>query len=84
MCDCYTAKCEECGCDIEIHIADFCTDRANVHPYCPKCTKEISIETILKFEQIFLDTTGRFEKGVDGEKVIILCNDSEAYGIHLN
>lgn len=41
MCDCYTGKCEICGCAISLHIADFCTKQKNVHPYCHRCTRKI-------------------------------------------
>ena len=43
MCDCYSHKCEGCDAQISIHIADFCTAQANVHPYCPACVRTETI-----------------------------------------
>ena len=37
MCDCYTGRCTICKRGMEIHIADFCTPRDNVFPFCPDC-----------------------------------------------
>ncbi len=87
MCDCYTAKCEGCSCSMEIHISDYCTKRKNVHPYCNRCTRKLVKPVAV---QIFEDVIDDF-KQVEGIKskhirqnVIILCDDAEAYGIHLN
>lgn len=92
MCDCYTTKCETCGCSISIHIADFCTDRENVHPYCPECTLQIINKGIPSDLKVFRDTIEddrddyplQVENGEKGEDDIILCDDLNAYGIHLN
>ena len=90
MCDCYTAKCEMCGCDIQMHIADYCTERENVHPYCHRCTKKLIKAGIPKVAQTFCELIGRtgeygqIKGGRKGQEVIILCDDPKAYGIHLN
>jgi hypothetical protein len=90
MCDCYCHKCEGCGCDISIHIADFCTPRENIHPYCPRCTKKLKKQGIPKSAQMFTDTvttSGKYsevEGGKKGQEVIILCDDPDAYGVSLN
>lgn len=87
MCDCYTAKCEMCGCNIQIHIADFCTERENVHPHCHRCTRKIKKAGIPKAAQTIYEKIGRIAQvdgGKKGQEVIILCDDPKAYGIHLN
>jgi len=92
MCDCYTAKCENCGCLIGIHIADSCTSRENVHPYCNRCTRKIKRGTIPipDHVKLFLDVIrnngkyGAVEGGKKGEDVYIYCDDIRAYGIYLN
>lgn len=91
MCDCYTAKCEGCGCEMEIHIADFCTARENVHPYCTRCTKKWRKRKEIPSGLVFVDKVSRQEpncvqvKGAKiGENVVILCDDLRAYGVHLN
>ena len=94
MCDCYVTKCSGCRCEISIHVADFCTARENVHPYCPDCTKKLTIEDILNYQRVFMDE-GILDDGcwcMDMEeikdpvrgKVFFLCTDPDAYGIHLN
>ncbi len=89
MCDCYTAKCELCGCDISLHIADFCTKRENVHPFCNRCTRKLKLAKP-KTAKIFVDKITDLEQveGTKakhiGQKVIIFCDDVDAYGIHLN
>ena len=90
MCDCYTAKCETCGCSMAIHIADYCTGRENVHPYCDRCTPKLKKKGIPKGMYVHTDRIGRIgehgqvEGGKRGAAVVILCDDPEAYGIHLN
>ena len=90
MCDCYTGKCKTCGCQISLHIADFCTERENVHPYCHRCTKKLKKSGIPEAAQVFYDTIsksgeyGEVEGGKKGAEIIILCDDPKAYGIHLN
>lgn len=90
MCDCYTDKCETCGCKMAIHIADDCTDRKNIHPYCPRCTKKLKKAGIPEGVKVFEDDVVRFGKygqvdgGKKGDTVIILCDDPEAYGVELN
>lgn len=87
MCDCYTAKCGGCGCSISMHIGDFCTSRQNVHPYCPRCTRKLKKNGIPKAAQIFEDTIDdkyQVDGGRKGQKVIILCDDPDAYGVYLN
>ena len=87
MCDCYTAKCELCGCKISLHIADFCTKRENVHPYCNRCSRKLVKPVAAKiFKDKITDTEqveGTQAKHI-GQEVVILCGDSDAYGIHLN
>ena len=108
MCDLYSAECAGgCGATIEIHIADACTERANVHPYCPECVrgglimrrvtqKERGVDwrRVLggKCASVFTDLVS-FRSQIDrkdmavcnrGDVVVILCDDPEAYGIHLN
>lgn len=34
MCDCYTAKCEDCSNELPVHIGDFSTYRDNVIVRC--------------------------------------------------
>jgi len=90
MCDCYVHKCEGCGCDISMHIADFCTERKNVHPYCPRCTRKLLKQGIPEGKKQFKDTvtvSGKYSEvagGRKGQEVIILCDDPNAYGISLN
>ena len=87
MCDCYTHKCEGCGNDISIHIGDFCTERENVHPYCPKCTRKLSIKKIRAAKKVFYDTVSdnyQISRAHRGSKVIIFCDDEAAYDISLN
>jgi hypothetical protein len=36
MCDCYSAKCEECDRELPVHIGDFSTPRENVLVRCKK------------------------------------------------
>lgn len=87
MCDCYIAKCVLCGCEISIHIADFCTQRKNVHPYCNRCSRKLIKPVAAKiFEDKITDlmqVEGTKSKHI-GQKITILCEDSIAYGIHLN
>lgn len=87
MCDCYTAKCEGCGCKMSLHIADWCTKRENVHPYCNRCSRKLQNPEATK---VFRDTI-RDLKQIEGTKVkhigqeiIILCDDKNAHGIYLN
>ena len=87
MCDCYIAKCVLCGCEMSLHIADFCTQRKNVHPYCNRCTRKLVNPVAVKiFEDKItfpLQVEGTKAKHI-GQKVIILCSDSNAHGIYLN
>lgn len=94
MCDCYIGTCHDCGCEISIHIADFCTDRSKVHPFCPKCTDRLDKNEILKYPVVFTDKGVKDDgcwcmKIEDNDKrklkrVVFLCDDEDAYGIHLN
>ena len=87
MCDCYTEKCAICGCNISIHIADYCTSRDNITAYCHRCTRKIKKKGIPKVAQVILEKIGhrrQVEGAKIGEEVLILCNDSKAYGIYLN
>ncbi len=97
MCDCYTTGCVGCNCEMDIHIGDFCTERKNVHPYCPECTKELIRSRTLdcrkghpQNKKIFVEILGfggrdsGVRGGRKGQIVIILCDDMNAYGIHLN
>ena len=91
MCDCYTTGCEGCGCEMDIHIADFCTKRKNVHPYCPRCTRKLVKKGLSKIsKRVFREllTCGGKYSGVQGGRkgqlVIIVCDDHKAYGICLN
>jgi len=86
MCDCYTEKCTICGCKISIHIADYCTSRDNITAYCHRCAKKIKsiapdIPHIIREE---ITHHRQVEGGKKGAKVLILCSDPKAYGIHLN
>lgn len=92
MCDCYSGKCENCGCRMEIHIADYCTPRENVHPYCQRCSRKMMLGTLPRPKKgiLFLDSIsgdGKYspvEGGRKGQMVKIFCDDPDAYGIHLN
>lgn len=91
MCDCYFAKCAHCGCDISLHITDFCTDRKNVFPFCHRCTRKIKQGKLKPPAncQCFCDEAGKVCDGEIqgircGDKVHIYCDDKKAYGIHLN
>ena len=89
MCDCYSDFCDGCGCDMSIHIADFCTERENIHPFCNRCTRIIKKQKdrIKKSAKVFKDTitlSDQVPGGKMGEEVIILCDDPTAYGVHLN
>lgn len=87
MCDCYTGKCETCGCDIAIHIADFCTGRENAFPYCPRCTRKIIKQGLPTQMRVFKEDISREDQVAGrkiGQEVVILCNDFNAYGVHLN
>lgn len=71
MCDCYTAKCAGgCEANIEMHIADFCTARENVHPYCISCTRKLA-----KLHKKGKGKHRRWPKEIDGQKVFV---DKEA------
>ena len=35
MCDIYDAKCEMCGCVINVHIGDYCVPREKIRLWCP-------------------------------------------------
>ena len=90
MCDVYTRKCETCERDISVHIADFCTKRENVHPYCPPCARKLKKggipSTVKMFEEI-LTNSGKWcgvQGGRKGQKVIFLCDDKDAHGVGLN
>jgi hypothetical protein len=37
MCDCYEIKCESCGANIAIHIANFSAGRNQTKGWCHKC-----------------------------------------------
>ena len=85
MCDCYSAKCEGCGCNMSIHIADFCTPREKVHPYCPRCTRKFKGK--YPKGKVFEDEVTyprEVEGSKRGQKVVIICDDKKAYGIALN
>ncbi len=90
MCDCYTTGCKNCGCDISIHIADFCTPRDTVVAFCSRCTKKI-VRGKLKPPagwKVF-DATAEISYPRNfhlhkGGKVKLYCRDHKAYGIHLN
>lgn len=75
---------------MEIHISDFCTMREYVHPYCDQCTRKLDSKVIHQSAQVFRDTVSRggqysdVAKGKKGAEVVILCDDPNAYGIHLN
>ena len=87
MCDCYTAHCEMCTVDMAMHIADFCTDRESVRVYCSQCAEELNMKFILGFQRAFTDRITdkqQVDGGEIGKKVLILCDDPRAYGIHLN
>jgi len=90
MCDCYMAKCANCDCEIPLHIADFCTPRENVIPYCPRCSKKIAKGTITAPEHKFtVVDVAEINYGKDihikkGDRVCIFCTDENAHGIHLN
>ena len=93
MCDCYIHKCEMCGCGISMHIANNCTARENVHPYCTRCTRKLKkheSHKITNAVRVFVDfVRGRgreaeVEGARPGQEVIILCDDEKAYGISLN
>ena len=100
MCDCYVAKCEMCGCEMSIHISDFCVCRDEVHPFCDKCTKIHpysdyidwtigTINAICSSKSWFFDVItdeDQVEGGEIGRVVLILCDvpEPKAHGIHLN
>ena len=95
MCDCYTRKCETCEREMDIHIADYCTERKNVHPYCPSCAKKLKKPVRWKdyhkdAAKVFVETlesSGKYcgvQGGRKGQKVVFVCDDPKAHGIHLN
>ena len=87
MCDCYTARCESCGRGVELHIADFCTTRNNVHVYCPHCLKKVPAGQANMARRIFrcmVEERRQVEGGRVGQEVLILVDDEDAHGIHLN
>lgn len=88
MCDCYGHECAGgCGRLISMHISDYCTERENVHPYCPTCTRKLSKKKIAAAVRVFWDNVednGQVDRAHKGSKVVILCDDPEAYGVHLN
>jgi hypothetical protein len=72
---------------MSLHIADFCTKRENVLPYCNRCSRKLKNP---KAPKIFKDKIRMLEQ-VEGTKakhigqeVIILCKDKNAHGISLN
>ena len=123
MCDTYSGKCAGgCGKLISLHIADFCTNKDNVHAYCPSCITEGKLirkeektneyyvkqypdnpefhKTIIykgiKAEQVFIEfVEAEYQIGEEidgvlkptakvGDVVVIIVDDPNAYGIHLN
>ena len=92
MCDCYTDKCVNCGCDISLHIGDFSTSRENILPYCHRCTRKI-LNGKLSAPQ---DCKLFEEKGdkrwskeqiqglKEGDIVHIYSKDHNAYDVYLN
>ncbi len=91
MCDTYTANCENCGCEMNLHIADFCTPRENVIPYCHRCTRKVRRGKVIPPEhcQAFYDSATTITDGEimgikRGDEVVIYCKDENAYGIYLN
>ena len=87
MCDCYTAKCENCGCDMSLHIADFCTKRENVHPYCNRCSRQVKHPKAVKVFEVKITHVRQIQSTKPhqiGQRVVILCDDAKAYGIALN
>ncbi|MCD6357363.1 MAG: hypothetical protein J7L75_02170 [Thermoproteales archaeon] len=42
MCDIYTARCMMCGRGVEMHLADFNTQRWEVHVICDECLRELA------------------------------------------
>ncbi len=91
MCDCYTAECANCGCYINIHIADWCTERKNVIPYCHRCTRKIlkgkippPDHCVTITEKVESSINGNIQGIKQGDMVVIYCKDDKAYGIHLN
>ena len=76
-----------CKCDIEIHIADFCTKKENVHPYCNRCTRKLVkpiAAKIFRDKITSLDQIEGIKSKHIGQEVIILCDDASAYGVYLN
>lgn len=89
MCDCYMGECANCGCEMSLHIADFCTPRDRVIPYCPRCTKKIVRGKLQPPEgcKVFDEVSEITERSLHikrGDKVKLYCKDTSAYGIHLN
>jgi hypothetical protein len=72
MCDCYITECEGCGAKTSIHIADFCTSRSNVHPYCIPCARKIA-----KLHRIHIKKgkKTKWPEEINGQKVFL---DKEA------
>lgn len=98
MCDCYRAKCEGCKCYMSIHMSDWCTQQKNVRPYCHRCSRKLLKQKVVTEFCVSSDAAaivfwdnirstrqveGTTEKHI-GQQVIILCDDSRAYGICLN
>ena len=90
MCDCYVSNCANCDCEISLHIADFCTPRENVIPYCHRCTRKIVRGKLTPPDElVFNDMANEVSKGAiqgikPGDSVKIYSKDPNAYGIHLN
>jgi len=64
MCDCYAGKCEMCGHLISLHVADFCTERENVHPYCISCTRKMA-------KKHKKGKKGEWPETINGQKVFV-------------
>ena len=87
MCDCYTAQCESCARAVEVHIADFCTARSNVHVYCSHCLNKIPAgraNMAKKMIKCTVENRRQVEGGKIGQEVVFLVDDEDSYGIHLN
>ena len=87
MCDCYTDKCAMCGCEMKIHIGNWCTDRENIYPYCHRCSIKIKKQGLTSQMKVFedkIERTDQVEGGIIGENIVILCKDFDAYGVNLN
>jgi len=84
MCDVYTAQCESCGREVEVHIADFCTAEDNVRVFCPTVRCQHAAATAWEVCGKKVQRFHKAEYDGDPDVYTFLVDDEDAYGICVN